>query len=421
MMTGTAQDFSQHRLYTRQFFQIFVAVGFFMTGVALQFHFGQYVEYLGHGVDTLGWVLSVGMIGTLLIRLHIGRWIDRFGCRPTWLAGTLLFAATVGCVQFATDVWLLVTLRLLSTVAMSAVMTTVPVLAAQIAPPQRRAECIGSIGLAGLLGIVIGPTLGDWIFAGTTDSIVPYRVFFSLSATCSVLAGLVMAHLAVPLSQGLALPGVHAAKPSECGPPSQLRLIARHWPGTVLLVGFVFSMAFCLQMSFLERLAEARGFKDIKIFFLVYGPTAITLRIIFRRLPAQLGRTRTLVGGLFLLAAGLLCLVGIQSQSQLVLPAVLMGAGHCFVFPSMVDLAAERLPTEYRGTGTALILGAGDLGLLVGFVMLGEVVEAFGFDTALAILATAVVIGASVFAMAHRESLVGRNRITRPPKGTGTA
>ena len=63
------------RLYTARFAQVFAAVFLFMTAVALQFHFGQYVQYLGHGVGTLGRILSISMVGTLLIRLHIGRFI----------------------------------------------------------------------------------------------------------------------------------------------------------------------------------------------------------------------------------------------------------------------------------------------------------------------------------------------------------
>ena len=87
-----------------------------------------------------------------------------------------------------------------------------------------------------------------------------------------------------------------------------------------------------------------------------------------------------------------------------------MGAGHCFVFPSMVDLAAERLPLEHRGTGTALILGAGDVGMLIGFVGLGEVIDAHGFNAALMVLAATVLAGAAVVTVARREDVFFRNR-----------
>lgn len=399
-----------------------------MTGVSLQFHFGQYVEYLGYEIDTLGRILSISMVGALLIRLHIGRWIDRFGCRPMWLVGSVVVAAAVGSVQFVERLWLLVTLRALSTMATASVMTTVAVFAAQIAPRGRRAESMGTMGLGGFLGMIMGPTLGDWIFSGSTDTIAPYHVFFSASAACSLLAGCVILLLLPPEggragetqptdSAGTPEPGARRADVTghkAAGSRSQLAVIVEHWPGVVLLIGVVFSMVFCLQSLFLERLAEERGFKDIKLFFLVYGPTAMTLRVVFRHLPRRFGRSRTLFGGLLLLATGLLFLTGIHSQWQLALPAMLMGAGHAFIFPSMVDLAAERLPFVYRGTGTALILGAGDLGMLMGYVVLGEVIDVHGFDAALKCLAGTVLFGAVAFAVVRRDALLfKRRRVSR--------
>ena len=407
-MTARVPDQSSatERLYTRQFFQVFGAIVLFLTSWSLQFHFGQYLEYLGHDVETLGRVLGLGIVGTLLIRLHIGRWIDRFGCRPTWLVGTISVAAAAGLMQFTGSLWGLVALRTVSTMAFAAVMTTVAVFAAHIAPPRRRAESLGTLGMAGFTGMMIGSTLGDFIFAGRTDAMAVYRIFFTASAACSLAAGIIML-----------LPDL----PERCGPArrsdtgehdkalsSVTRIILKHWPGAVLLVGFCFTMAFCLQLSFLERLAEARGFKNIKVFFLVYGPTAIILRIIFRRVPEQLGRTRTLVGGLVLMAAGVLCLVGIKTELGLVLPALLMGAGHCFIYPSMVDLAAERLPPEHRGVGTSLILGAGDLGLLTGFLVFGAVIDRCGFDVAIMGLAGAILLSAAVYALSRRDAILGR-------------
>ena len=118
------------RLYTRQFAQVFSAVLLFMSAVALQFHVGQYVEYLGHGVDVLGRIMSISMVGTLLIRLHVGRWIDRVGCRPIWLGGTVMFAVATGSMQFATQLWLITVLRAFTGMATAAVLTTVAVFAA---------------------------------------------------------------------------------------------------------------------------------------------------------------------------------------------------------------------------------------------------------------------------------------------------
>jgi MFS family permease len=427
-MTGTspAPDVSPNTpLYTRRFFQIFGAVMLFMTGVALQFHFGQYVQFLGHGVDTLGLVLGISVVGTLAIRLHIGRWIDRLGCRPTWAVGTVVAALAAGCIQFTGHLWLIVLLRTAATMATACVMTTVAVYAAHIAPPRRRAESLGTMGLGGFTGMIVGTTLGDYIFSGPVETTLPYHVFFSASAACSLLAGLIMT--LVPLPEAPVQQGSDRLQPDEAWlsppqpAPSTFSLIRTHWPGTILLIGLAFHMAFCLQMSFLERLAEERGFYNIKVFFLVYGPTAMTLRIVFRRVPERVGRTRTVLAGMLLMGAGVTCLTGAYSQWQLILPALLMGAGHCFVFPSMVDLAAERLPPENRGTGTSLILGAGDCGVLTGFVVLGEVIDRFGFDTALWTLVGVILVAVLVFGFSRRHAVLGRRQPASQPGRLMTA
>jgi MFS family permease len=382
-----------------------------MTGVALQFHFGQYIQFLGFGVDTLGRVLSISVIGTLLIRMRIGRWIDRFGCRRTWLVGCVIVAAAISSIQFVERLWLITVLRTLWAMSMAAVMTTVPVFAVRMAPPARRAEAIGTMGLAGFVGIMIGPTLGDWIFSGRTDLITPYRLFFWASAGCGLLSGVVI-FLTKVESANLAGESETTTLPQGRGPQthstSQLKLIMQHWPGMVLLVGLVFSMVFCFQSMFIERLAEARGFKDVKVFFLVYAPTAIALRLLFRHVPRRVGRTRTVLFGLLMFTLGLFCLAGVQAQWQLALPGLLMGTGHCFIFPSMIDLAAERFPFVSRGTGTALILGSGDLGMLIGFATLAELIDTYGYRTAIMCLAGLVLVSAVAFALARRDALLHR-------------
>ncbi len=386
---NSASSSTSERLYTVAFFQTFAAVAIFMTAVALQFHFGQFIAYLGHETDTLGWVIGLSMAGTLIMRLHAGQWIDRFGCRAVWIAGTIVATLANGAVQFTTALWLITLLRACSTMATATVMTTVAVQAALLAPPNRRAESLGTIGLAGFVGMLIGPTCGDLIFSGDASSATPYHIFFTSSAVLCAVSGLLIARFGG---------NAHAA-PRAAIPQGVLRTAVEHWPGAILLVGVVFGMAFCMQSLFLERLAEARAFYDIKVFFITYAPTAMILRIIFRRAPQALGRRPTLIGGLFVMAVGVGTLSLVHDEWHLILPGLLMGTGHCFVFPSMVDLAAERLPPERRGAGTALILGAQDVGMLVGFVVLGEAIATLGFNPALLMLGGTIAAGAIVFTL----------------------
>lgn len=388
-------------LYTARFFLAFLAVLVFMTGTALQFHFGQYLAFLGHKVDVHGWVMSASVVGTLAVRLHIGRWIDYFGVRRTWFVGAVIVGASVELLSWTTALPAIVGLQMLASVARAAVMTSVAVLAAQLAPPARRAESIGMLGLAGLLGIMFGPTMGDLIFADKTGNVAAYRLFFGISAACALISGMLSQADRLLAGNDAPVP-VRGTSVATRSARSAYSAVLRHWPGMVMLISVVFSMVFCVQMLFLERLADARGFGDVKVFFLSYSPTAIGLRIAFRRLPDRLGCGATMMLGMGLLGAGLLLLMGVDSPMGLLAPGLLMGAGHCFVFPSMVELAAARFPAEARGVGTSVILGAGDVGMLLGFATIGELIRAAGYSATLAILAGLVAASIAAFVISTR-------------------
>ena len=273
---------------------------------------------------------------------------------------------------------------------------------------------------AGFCGMLAGPALGDWIFAEPGTSAAPYHLFFTASAIASLLAGGM-----VWLMRNEPATAAHASDASTVSAhpvpkPSQLAVIRKHWPGMIVMVGLVFANIWCFVSLYLERLADARGFQDIKVFFFCYAPTAMFLRIAFRRLPQQIGRSRTLLMGMLLMATGTFCLVGVATQGQLILPAILMGAGHCFVFPSMIDLCASSLPHEHRGTGTALILAASDIGMLVGFVTMGELIKAAGFDLTLQCLAAGVLAAACLFACSRRSAIFTRRVVPSAGKTAAT-
>jgi MFS family permease len=68
----------------------------------------------------------------------------------------------------------------------------------------------------------------------------------------------------------------------------------------------------------------------------------------------------------------------------------------------MVDLAASQFPASHRGTGTSVIMGAGDVGMLLGFFAIGELIDGFGYEVAFAALAVVVVVAGVVLGISTR-------------------
>lgn len=380
---------SEPRLYNREFFQVFATATLTMTGYGLQFHFGQFMDFRGYGVDVLGWVTGIAMVSSIAARPFLGGWIDRVGCRPVWISAGITAAGATFAMQYADKLWWLIILRSVGMVGSATVMAAVIVYATQVAPSHRRAESVGVIGLGGLVGMTIGPILGDWVFSSNTSLLPTYQRFFTISAACMAAGCLMIVNVGFRH---------RPARPLEPG-DRFLHIARKHWPGTILLVGLVFSMTFTIPSVYLERLAEERRFNHVTLFFLCYAPTAMILRIIFRRLPQQIGRGRTMLIGMGFMSVGVLCLIPVSQEWHLMLAGCLMGSGHCFTFPSMVDLAAAHFPLDKRGLGTSLILGAGDVGALVGFIVNGQLIDRVSFSTCFIVMSVSMMATATLFAL----------------------
>lgn len=356
------------RLYTPQFFQVLAAAMLTMTGVSMQFHFGEYVASIGYGVDVLGWITGIGVVGSVLLRPYAGTWIDRLGCRPCFFGSALGAAVADFAFQFTDTLWLICLIRVVMAASNATFLATIAVYAAHAAPPRRRAESLGTVGIGGFLGMMLGPTIGDAIFTARGSTAEAFGWFFTTAAAVSLLAGLVVLNVRVTA------PARHTALPPVAS------LVRHYWPGGVLLICIAFASCLTVQMTFLERFAHARGFEEIRWFFLAYGATAISMRLFFRQVPQRFGRRRVCCTGLCVMGVGTILFIPVRAEWHLLLPALMMGMGHAFVFPSMVDLVADAMPVEHRGVGTSLALGAMDIGFLAGGVTWGQTISWWGFE-----------------------------------------
>ena len=79
--------------YGRSFWMAYVSNSLITVAIALLYRYADFVTLLGGTEFHLGWIVGVGMIGSLLMRLALGTYIDRYGTKFIWLGCTLLFVA----------------------------------------------------------------------------------------------------------------------------------------------------------------------------------------------------------------------------------------------------------------------------------------------------------------------------------------
>jgi MFS family permease len=368
--SAAAPRSAREAVYTHAFWLAYAANVLLVTANALTFRFAEFVKWLGGTEAITGQIVSVGMIGSLLARLSLGRDIDGHGIRRMWIGSSLLFVIGAAATTVTETLgWELYAARAAFAVGLSSMFACSISHIQHPVPPHRRTEVIGMLGSSGFVGMIFGTQLGDLLF----QQFPPGRFVFTLLFSGTTLCGVLYLALVVYLTRG-----DRHVRPQETY--AAHRLMFRYWPGPVVLVALMMGLGFVVTTVFLTRHATEAGLPGIRTFFTVYALSAFVVRWVSRNWSYSIGRHRMILLGLLGHGLGFLMLSRVSAEWHLIGPAMLCGFGHALLFPCVVSLGSGAFPPEYRGSGTTLTLGFMDLGILLSAPLLGRVIDEAGFD-----------------------------------------
>lgn len=352
--------------YGRPFWYAYAANTSVMIAVSLLFRYADFVTLLGGSELHLGWIVGIGMVGSLAARVFLGWAIDHYGARRVWLAALMLLSAC--CLSH-----LLVTsyrspaiyvLRILFCCSLAGIFGASMTFISGRAPTARMAEMLGMLGTSGFVGMVFGTQIGDMLCG--TETITRHQIN-SMFVIAGGFGG------AALFFAWLATWG--QAVPSPRRRPPLFWLLRRYQPGTVLLVSAAMGMGIGLPGTFLRTYAAELDITRIGLFFAVYAPTAIITRLATRRLPERFGLRPMILAGMVLMALSQLMFLAVRNEWLLIVPGLVYGMAHAVMFPSTIALGSSAFPNRYRGLGTTLMLAAFDFGQLVGAPIAGWIVD----------------------------------------------
>lgn len=387
------------RLYDRSFVLALASQTGFVLAWTLTAHYARWIAWLGGGVREVGWVMGVGSIAGLLLRPWLGQWINRFGARTTWFLGYGIFAvSSLGNLLVGELGWEIYVLRSGLVLGTAFVFASNLTYVSQAAPIERRTEAIGTMGIGGFLGMLMGPFLGDLILGSGTRGREDFTTLFVTAALAILLPALLLCFVRAPHTENR----IRQVRPGDFP-----RTVAHHWPGMILLVVLGFGMAMTVPFGFLPEYIDeggllVPGMSEVGLFFFGYAGCAVLLRLSLRRVPDRIGRRKVLLAGLIAQGAGMFSFLLIEPDHAwaLVVPGLVLGAGHGLAFHTMTSLSLEHFPLHLRGTGSALTLMTLDVGTIGGAPMLGLIADAFGYEPMFVCLGAACLAAAGAYALA---------------------
>jgi len=257
-----------------------------------------------------------------------------------------------------------------------------------IVPRNRLNEGIGIFGITGLIGLALGPVIGEMIIKN-----FGFNPFF---LTASGLAGLgLISHLFLRdfYDNGSGEPEL-----------SFFSVLLRKKIFIIGLVALSFGFGLSSTNNFLAPYAQEKRIAFISLFYISYSTAAALTRLFGGKLADRVGEERIIPYALILTGAGFFSLIFLEGNMIFILSGFLSGCGHGFLFPSLNALAIRNEPPHLRGKITGVFTGGIDTGAFLGAIALGFIGDWLGFKALFSIAGLAPLIGLVIYSLYRPKS-----------------
>jgi DHA1 family multidrug resistance protein-like MFS transporter len=357
-------------------------------------------------------VLQVGMltssfaIARLLISLPSGMLVDRLSAHRLLLGGALGILAGSALSGFAATFPSLLLGQSLIGLGFGLFATTAQVCLARLTSPEDRGTTFSLYAASFFIAGTLSPVIG-----GGIASVLGWRVAFFFSV---LMAGLALAFLLAGL--GRLAPAAttsliedtsrnHGEEASTTSvPPLQIDWVSF---GAMSLVSY---SLFFVGLSFAETILPVYGASvlrldpaSIGVVMGLGGAMRVVMNLLCGTLSDKYGRRNVIMPELIVLGLSFLFLRAATGLFTFGVSAMLTGVGR--VGNSLVmALVADQMPPPRWGTLISINRGIGDLGLLLGPIVLGWLADRSGYDLVTVFCAALAWLSAAVMAVTIKES-----------------
>lgn len=339
--------------------------------------------------DLMGIVLSGYVIASLVVRPFSGFLVDTFDRKRVLVicfffffilftgyigAGTLLFFAIV---------------RTMHGLPFGAVTVANSTAAIDVLPSSRRSEGIGFYGLSNNLAMAISPSVGIWIYDATDN----FSLLFWIALATSLLGFLC----------------VSTVKMKKRAPVTEKRKVSLDrffllsgWLMAVNIVCFglcwgIMSNYVAIYGKELLNITDGTG-----LFFAILSGGLFMARILGAKALSHRVVLRAAIGVLLSLG-GYVLFAAVKDAWAYYTAAALIGLGNGNMYPAFLNMFINIARKDQRGTANSTILTAWDVGMGIGIVGGGFLLQYISYSAAFWGAAMMQFIGAALFYIFTRD------------------
>ncbi len=379
------------------FTTLFLAIFFTTLGVGLVVPLlPVYAHELGAGAFQVGLVFAAFSLTRSIFVPYFGKLSDKKGKKPFLTTGLFIFFFLSILYTYSKNIETLILLRLGQGFASAMVLPVAQAYIGIITPPQKEGRVMGLFSISLYGGLSIGPLLGGVV----KDRFSINASFLSMGALC--LLGFVFCLLFLP-REGV----LQTSNPSGSGKPKSYLAIVKT-PAILSLFTFRICFTTCIGIiwtflplfanTMLDLSSSAIGFV-IMINVFIAGLLQAPMGYIADRFSKKIMVT---AGGVLAIIS-LLCLNYATSFNGLVIANGIFGLAGGISLPAIMALGIiEGRKTKAMGSIMGLLTMAHSLGMLVGPLLAGIIIDFFSMETIFVTGAAILGGGTIVFLRNHK-------------------
>lgn len=319
--------------------------------------------------DLIGVVLSGYVIAALVVRPFSGFLVDTFNRKKVlvicFFFFFILFTGYIG----ASTLLFFAIVRTMHGLPFGAVTVANSTAAIDVLPSSRRSEGIGFYGLSNNLAMAISPSIGIWIYTASDN----FSLLFWIALITSLAGFLCVSTIKMKTREPI----------SEKRPISLDRFfLTRGWLLAINIICFglcwgIMSNYVAIYGKELLNITDGTG-----LFFMILSAGLFTARLIGRKALVEGKVLFSAAIGVILSLAGYVLFAAIPDSWAYYTSAALIGLGNGNMYPAFLNMFINISRKDQRGTANSSILTAWDIGMGLGIVGGGYLLEYISYSAA---------------------------------------
>ncbi|MFJ5750156.1 MFS transporter [Peribacillus frigoritolerans] len=348
------------RIFNKSFLFLFISnflvfIGFEMMLPILP----AYLLSMNASSIQVGLVTSLFTIGAVLIRPFVGYYLMDSQRKSLAICASAALMVITILYPFLNMIWLLLLLRLFHGAAWGVSTTANSTMVVDFIPKTRLGEGIGYFSISTTVGAIVAPSIGILIYDSFSFDILIWS-----SAVLSLLAVLALQLVYSP-----------TIVKREKKPFRFLDMIFEKDVWFQALLTVITTLGFGAIITFLVLFGKQREVDHIFLFFLINATVSTLLRPFTGKWYDKKGPWSIIIMAAGLGFFSLVILSYTTNESQLIVAAILFGAGYGTVMPCLQTWTVQKVSEEKRGAANATFFSSFDVGVGVSAFVLGILAE----------------------------------------------